>query len=42
MGVRRQDRRLREALDRVIEKRAADIRAVLVQYGVPLLPIAEP
>jgi quinoprotein dehydrogenase-associated probable ABC transporter substrate-binding protein len=37
MGVRRDDTTLREALDRVIVRRAAEIRRILLSYGVPLL-----
>jgi mxaJ protein len=37
MGVRRDDVALRRELDAVLTKRAADIRAVLERYGVPLL-----
>ena len=35
MGVRRGDSTLRDELDRVIEKRRADIDRILDQYGVP-------
>lgn len=37
MGVRRDDVALRRELDAALTKRAADIRAVLTEYGVPLL-----
>lgn len=36
MGVRRDDRALRAALDRIIARRGADIRHILRSYGVPL------
>jgi quinoprotein dehydrogenase-associated probable ABC transporter substrate-binding protein len=36
MGVRRGDTALRDALDRVIVRRGADIRQILRSYGVPL------
>jgi hypothetical protein len=36
MGVRRDDRDLREALNAVISRRQADIRRILSAYGVPL------
>jgi ABC-type amino acid transport substrate-binding protein len=36
MGVRRDDTPLRTALDEVILRRGADIRAILRSYGVPL------
>jgi len=37
MGVRPQDATLREALDRIIDRRAGEIRRILTSYGVPLL-----
>jgi mxaJ protein len=37
MGVRRGDTKLRDALDRVITRRSADIRRILTSYGVPLV-----
>jgi quinoprotein dehydrogenase-associated probable ABC transporter substrate-binding protein len=37
MGVRREDKALREALDAVIMRRGAEIRRILTSYGVPLL-----
>jgi mxaJ protein len=37
MGVRRDDVGLRRQLDAALAKRASDIRAVLTNYGVPLL-----
>ena len=40
MGVRRQDAKLREALDGVLERRAGEIRQLLASYGVPT--VAEP
>jgi mxaJ protein len=36
MGVRRDDSALRQALDAVIVRRAAEIRRILTSYGVPL------
>jgi hypothetical protein len=37
MGVRRDDLALRRELDSALAKRAADIRAVLNEFGVPLV-----
>ncbi|WP_205479146.1 hypothetical protein [Sphingomonas arenae] len=37
MSLRRADRELRREVEQALEKRSADIRAVLVSYGVPLL-----
>jgi mxaJ protein len=37
MGVRRSDIGLRRELDAALSKRAADIRAILTSYGVPLV-----
>jgi mxaJ protein len=37
MGVRRDDVALRRELDAALARRAADIRAVLAEYGVPLV-----
>ena len=37
MGVRREDGALRAELDRIVVDRAADIRSILVSYGVPLV-----
>jgi quinoprotein dehydrogenase-associated probable ABC transporter substrate-binding protein len=37
MGVRRDDRSLRNALDAIILRRRAEIRRILSSYGVPLL-----
>ncbi|MEO8453597.1 MAG: hypothetical protein ABI454_00410 [Sphingomicrobium sp.] len=39
MGVRRDDVALWRELDFALEKHAAEIRAVLVAYGVPLIEI---
>ena len=39
MGVRRDDRALQQELDRVIAQRAAEIAAILDEYGVPRLPL---
>lgn len=38
MGVRRGDDALEAQLDRIIRKRSSDIEALLVRYGVPLVP----
>ena len=35
MGVRRGDRKLRDELDAILEKRRADIDAILAEYSVP-------
>ena len=35
MGVRRGDRALRDELDAIIERRRADIDAILAAYSVP-------
>jgi mxaJ protein len=37
MGVRRDDVALRRELDAALKKRAAEIHAVLTDYGVPLV-----
>jgi mxaJ protein len=37
MGVRTDNRELRDTLDRVIARRGAEIRQILTSYGVPLL-----
>jgi mxaJ protein len=37
MAVRRGDRELHEALDRVLERRQSEIRDILTRYGVPLV-----
>ncbi|MDB4906902.1 MAG: extracellular solute-binding protein family 3 [Gemmatimonadetes bacterium] len=42
MGVRRGDKALQSRLDEVIERRGADIRRILVEYGVPLVPEPRP
>jgi mxaJ protein len=39
MGVRRRDRALRDSLQAVLDRRAPEIRAILKEYGVPVLPI---
>ena len=41
MGVRRRDRELRDSLNHLLELKGPEIQAILKQYGVPLLPIAE-
>jgi mxaJ protein len=38
MGVRRDDAALRDRLDAIIERRQAEITAILARYGVPLVP----
>jgi mxaJ protein len=42
MGVRKEDRDLRTELDRVLARRETEIRALLRDYGVPLVPVASP
>ena len=42
MGVRRGDRQSVADLDRVLERRRAETRAILSRYGVPMLPAAAP
>jgi mxaJ protein len=37
MGVRKEDRDLRQELDEVLERRRSEIRELLAEYGVPLL-----
>jgi len=39
MGVRRRDETLRTALDSALLRRASEIRRVLREFGVPLLPL---
>ncbi|MGH7535728.1 MAG: quinoprotein dehydrogenase-associated putative ABC transporter substrate-binding protein [Gemmatimonadales bacterium] len=39
MGVRRRDRALRDSLQVVLDRKAADIRRILESYDIPLLPI---
>ena len=39
MAVRRKDRVFRDSLQKVLDRRAPEIQAILKQYGVPLLPI---
>ncbi len=41
MGVRRDDRALHSALDRELARRRRDIRAILREYGVPLIDEAD-
>lgn len=38
MGVRKDDPKLRDELDQVLERRAPEIRSLLAQYGVPVVP----
>jgi mxaJ protein len=40
MGVRKGDRALRDQLERILQNRRADIRAILDDFGVPQLPLA--
>jgi hypothetical protein len=40
MGVRKGNTALRDELESVIEKRQADINAILDRYGVPRLEMA--
>jgi mxaJ protein len=42
MGVRKGDRELKARLEGVLDRRAADIRRILADYGVPLLPLKPP
>jgi ABC-type amino acid transport substrate-binding protein len=37
MGVRRDDRELGDAVDRILARRRAEIRRILTSYGVPLV-----
>jgi hypothetical protein len=37
MGVRKDDLKLRDQLDEVLEKRAPEIRALLASYHVPVV-----
>ncbi|MFQ5889793.1 MAG: substrate-binding domain-containing protein [Gemmatimonadota bacterium] len=39
MGVRREDEELRDGLERILDKKAAEIRALLEEYGVPIVGI---
>ena len=39
LGVRRADRGLRDTLNMVLDRRRADIDAILHDYGVPVLPL---
>jgi mxaJ protein len=41
MGVRRRDRELRDSLQKVLDRKSPEIRAILRNYGVPLFPIKE-
>ena len=40
MGVRRDDTKLKDRLDQVLERRAAEVKALLSAYHVPL--VADP
>jgi hypothetical protein len=40
LGVRKADKALQAELDRALEKRASDINAILLEYGVPLRDMA--
>lgn len=42
VGVRKDDQALKADLDRVLKKRAREIRALLKAEGIPLLPLDEP
>jgi ABC-type amino acid transport substrate-binding protein len=44
MAVRPSDRARRDAFDRILARRAMEIKALLLSYGVPLVeePVAEP
>jgi mxaJ protein len=37
LGVRRKDEELKAKLDEVLKRRAAEVRKILEEYGVPLL-----
>jgi mxaJ protein len=39
MGVRRGNKALQQEIDQVIERRQDDISRILVEFGVPLLPM---
>lgn len=39
MGVRRRDRKLRDSLEAVIDRKRPEIQGILKQYGVPVFPI---
>jgi mxaJ protein len=39
MGVRRRDRVLRDSLQTVLDRKAAEIEAILKQYAVPVFPV---
>jgi len=41
MGVRRRDKELRDSLNTVLSKRAADVQAILDQYSVPRFPVTK-
>jgi mxaJ protein len=41
MGARKGDVRLRDEVNGVIERRQAEINAILTEYGVPLLPMKQ-
>jgi mxaJ protein len=42
MGVHKGNRELKARLEAVLDKREADIRSILADYGVPLLPLKPP
>ena len=42
MGVRKGNRALKARLEGALDRRAADIRSILADYGVPLLPLKPP
>jgi quinoprotein dehydrogenase-associated probable ABC transporter substrate-binding protein len=41
MGVRRRDKELRDSLQTLLDRKGPEIEAILRQFGVPLLPVAE-
>jgi hypothetical protein len=41
MGVRKQDKALKDRLDAILARDADEIRALLVSYGVPLMTASE-
>jgi mxaJ protein len=40
MGVRQRDKEFRDSLQKFIDSKGPEIRELLEQYGIPLLPIA--
>jgi len=41
MGVRKSDKALRDKLDEALVRKRDEIRHVLEEFGVPLLPVSE-